>query len=172
MRYLLPLIIFLIVATFLWLGLSKDPHQLPSALVNKPVPQFAYPNLIKTSQLFTQQKFLGQVSLLNVWGSWCQTCYMEHTVLMEIAHSNNIAVYGLNYKDERIAALQWLEKYGNPYSEIIFDKQGTLAMELGVYGTPETFLIDAKGIIRYKHVGALDLALWEQEIKPLIQKWQ
>jgi cytochrome c biogenesis protein CcmG/thiol:disulfide interchange protein DsbE len=171
MRYLLPLIIFLIVAVFLWQGLRKDPHQLPSALIGKPVPQFSYPNLLTPSRHITQQKFLGQVSLLNIWGSWCQTCYAEHPVLLEIARSNNIAIYGLNYKDNRIAALQWLEKYGNPYKDIIFDAQGTLAMELGVYGTPETFLIDPKGIIRYKHVGALDATVWEQEIKPLIQKW-
>lgn len=171
MRYFIPLIIFFAIIGFLYKGLKNDPHQLSSTLINKPVTTFSYPSLIYPNQKFTEQKFLGHVSLLNVWGTWCVTCHAEHSVLMDIARSKKVTIYGLNYKDDPIAAKQWLKKQGNPYEDIILDDKGTLAIDFGVYGTPETFVIDKKGIIRYKHVGAISRDTWENKIKPEVNKW-
>ncbi len=172
LRYLIPLLLFLALVGFLWKGLHHDPHQLPSALINKPVPAFSYPSLLHTGETITVKQFLGHVSLLNVWATWCIACHAEHSVLMDIANSKAVVIYGLNYKDDPNAARQWLHDNGNPYQAVILDDKGTLAIDLGVYGSPETFLIDAQGIIRYKYIGAISPDAWKDKILPEVQKWQ
>lgn len=172
MRYLIPLFLFLAIAGFLWKGLYSDPHRLPSALINKPVPIFSQPSLLSPSKNLTEKQFLGQVSILNLWATWCVSCQAEHAVLMEIVHSKKVAVWGVNYKDDLPAARAWLKKYGNPYRDVITDKEGKLAIDLGVYGTPETFVIDAQGIIRYKYIGPMTLEAWKNTVAPEVEKWR
>ena len=156
----------------LWKGLHKDPHQLPSALIDKPIPAFQYPSLLESNQFINEHALIGQVTLLNVWASWCLACRTEHPMLMEMAKNTRILIYGLNYKDERYAALTWLKDFGNPYKAVIFDHAGSLAINLGVYGAPETFVIDSHGIIRYKYVGIITPAVWQKQIEPEIRKWE
>jgi cytochrome c biogenesis protein CcmG/thiol:disulfide interchange protein DsbE len=171
MRYLIPLILFLIITGFLWKGLQHDPHELPSALINKPVAAFSYPNLLDEKKPLTQKEFLGHVSLLNVWATWCVSCKAEHAVLMDIMRAKAVKIYGLNYKDDPNSARAWLKKYGNPYEAIISDEKGTLAIDFGVYGTPETFVIDGEGIIRYKYIGPISPDAWKDKVEPEVQKW-
>ncbi|MDF3054450.1 MAG: thiol:disulfide interchange protein [Gammaproteobacteria bacterium] len=168
-KYFLPLLIFIAIALFFWKGLQKDPHEIPSALIGKPVPAFNYPALTGNQPL-TNKIFIGKVSLLNVWATWCPTCYAEHAVLLDIMRTPNLVIYGLNYKDDRTKAEDWIKENGNPYQAVIYDAKGTLAMDLGVYGAPETFVIDKKGIIRYKHIGAVSPNVWETKLKPLLEK--
>jgi cytochrome c biogenesis protein CcmG/thiol:disulfide interchange protein DsbE len=168
-KYFLPLIIFIAIALFFWKGLDKDPHEIPSALVGKPVPTFNSPTLIDDATV-TNKIFIGQVSLLNVWATWCPTCLAEHTVLLDVKKSSPVTIYGLSYKDNKTDAEDWIKRYGNPYQTIIYDSKGLLAMDLGVYGTPETFVIDKEGIIRYKHIGAVSPDVWETKLKPLVEK--
>ncbi len=170
------------VIAFLWLflfflavvlrqGLSLDPRRLPSALINKPLPDFNLATVEGGAPIrFTQKTFLGKVSLLNVWASWCASCQTEHPVLMKIAKTHEVNIYGLDYKDKRADAHRWLKTLGNPYVDVGFDEQGSLGIDLGVYGTPETYIIDQDGIIRYKWVGPLTDAVWEQELLPIVQK--
>lgn len=165
LRYILPLIIFLIIIGFFWQGLKKgDPHKIPSVLIGQAVPEFQ-----ANSGSINQNIFRGHVSLLNVWATWCVSCREEHAVLMEIAKTHTVNVYGLNYKDDSTAAKKLLKTYGNPYQAVINDEKGKLAINFGVYGTPETFLIDAKGIIRYKYIGALTMQVWQNEMLPLVK---
>ncbi|MGB6975951.1 MAG: DsbE family thiol:disulfide interchange protein [Gammaproteobacteria bacterium] len=169
-RLLIPLLIFIIVVLFLWRGLHQDPRALPSTLIGKSVPDFALPRLNHPDQQLTQQVFVGHVSLLNVWATWCASCQAEHPVLMDIAHSNTVTLYGLNYKDQQANAQHWLQQYGNPYQAVAYDPQGQLGLDLGVYGTPETFLIDKKGVIRYRFIGPLDATAWQNDFLPRVQK--
>lgn len=171
LHYIIPFILFGLITLLLWRGLHHDPHQLQSALINKSIPEFTYSNLLDPNNKITRQTLIGHVSLLNVWATWCITCHAEHSVLMDITQTNKVKIYGLNYKDEANSAKNWLTKYGNPYSQIIFDPQGTLAIDLGVYGTPETFIIDRQGIIRYRHIGAISPEDWKEKIEPLVRKW-
>jgi cytochrome c biogenesis protein CcmG/thiol:disulfide interchange protein DsbE len=172
MRYLIPLFLFLAIAGFLWKGLYSDPHRLPSALINKPTPTFSYPSLLNPQKELTEKIFVGQVSLLNLWATWCISCRAEHAVLMEIAATKKVALYGMNYKDDLPAAREWLRKYGNPYTAVIIDKEGRLGIDLGAYGTPETFVIDAQGIIRYKYIGPMTLEAWKNTVEPEVEKWR
>lgn len=171
MRYFIPLLLFLGIILFLWKGLRHNPHELPSALLNKPVTVFSYPSLTHKDQNFTEKQFIGHMSLLNVWATWCATCRVEHSVLMDIARSGKVVIYGLNYKDDPKAARNWLEEYGDPYQDVISDEKGKLAIDFGVYGAPETFLIDSHGIIRYKYVGAISIDVWQNKIEPEVRKW-
>ncbi len=166
---LIPLFIFLILALALWWGLYHDPHQIPSPLIEKKIPDFNAENLIKPEVPLKANIFIGHVSLLNVFGTWCLACRDEHPLLMDIAATHVVVLYGLDYKDKRSKALAWIKKYGNPYEAIIFDPQGEAAINLGVYGTPETFIIDQKGVIRYKHIGVLSPSEWKKTLLPLIQ---
>jgi cytochrome c biogenesis protein CcmG/thiol:disulfide interchange protein DsbE len=161
-----PLIICLIIGIFLWRGLQLDPRELPSALLDKPLPAFALPDLLNPQQWVTHSDFAGSYSLLNVWASWCYACRVEHPWLMQLAGEGQIPIYGLNYKDEPEDALAWLQQWGNPYRRVAADLAGKLAIDLGVYGAPETFLIDADGIIRYRHVGVLTQEVWQSEFLP------
>ena len=170
LKFLIPLFIFFALVVFLWKGLGEDPHIIPSALIGKPIPQFVYPSLFDQQKPLTNELFLGHVSLLNVWASWCYTCRAEHGVMMHIAASHDVALYGLNYKDKREVAEKWLKQAGDPFQKIIYDPDGKLGINLGVYGTPETFLIDKHGIIRDKLIGPVSPELWENKLLPEIEK--
>lgn len=168
----LPLIIFMGVAGLLWKGLYQDPRAIPSPLINKPVPEFQAPNLINPKLTFSSKDFKGKVTLLNVFASWCIACSAEHSVWMEARQDLGQAqIVGLNYKDPADKALAWLKQYGNPYQNVIADPQGNIAINFGVYGTPETFLIDKQGIIRYKFIGAVSPKDWQEVLLPQVKKW-
>ncbi len=172
-RYLVPLGIFIVLAIFLGIGLTRDPKLVPSPLIGKPAPAFTLPRLYEPEKNFSNEDLAGKVSLLNVWASWCAACRSEHPFLMQLAGKNIITIYGLNYKDERDDAIRWLAQYGgNPYTVIGHDLNGRTGMDWGVYGVPETFVIDKKGVIRYKHVGPLQPEVWNSTLLPIIQKLQ
>lgn len=163
-RWLLfiPLVLFIILGVFLWKGLSIDPRELPSARINKPFPPFKIASLKHPDKILTNADFSGKPVLINVWGTWCPTCKVEHEQLIKISKENKIAIIGLNYKDERTAALEWLEQLGNPYQFTLYDNDGMLGLDLGVYGAPETYLLDKNGIIKHRHVGEMTEAVWQQ----------
>lgn len=166
--FLLPLALFIALALLLWNRNGTDPSMLPSARLQQPVPAFALPSLTDPAVTLTADQLKGQVLLLNVWATWCVSCLVEHPVLMRLA-SEGVPIVGVNYKDQRPAALRWLENNGNPYSLIIEDARGDLAIDLGVYGAPETYLIDRDGRIRYRAVGVLDERAWRDEVQPRYQ---
>jgi cytochrome c biogenesis protein CcmG/thiol:disulfide interchange protein DsbE len=168
MKFLLPLVLFFLISFFLWKGLQQDPHQLPSKLIGRPVPHFQLTELLHEKQIISSAEFQGHISILNVWASWCANCETEHSFLNTLAKNTEINFIGLNYKDERNTAKSFLASNGNPYRKIIFDGAGNLGIDLGVYGAPETFLIDRQGIIRYRHIGALNNEIWQKEFRPLI----
>lgn len=156
----IPLALFIILGALLWKGLSIDPRELPSALLNKPFPAFKVSALRDENKLLTNADFIGQPVLVNVWATWCPSCRQEHEQLLAIAKEANVPVIGLNYKDDRNAALAWLEQLGDPYQFNLYDEQGMLGLDLGVYGAPETYLLDAQGIIRFRHVGVMTADVW------------
>ncbi len=172
MRYLIPLVVFAVMVIFLGVGLTLDPREVPSPLLGKPAPAFSLPEVTRPDVTFTQERFKGQVSLVNVWASWCVSCRQEHPVLVEFAKQNLVPVYGLNYKDERDAALNWLRRLGDPYTASAFDADGRTGIEWGVYGVPETFVVDQQGIIRYKHTGPVTPEVLAQTLVPLIKTLQ
>jgi len=172
MRFLIPLIVFLLLSVFLAIGLTRDPHEVPSPLVGKPVPAFALNRLDDPQQQFGSEQLKGQVSLLNVWASWCTACRQEHSALLALAERNTVPLYGLNYKDEREAGLGWLQRLGNPYRVSVSDPDGKVGMNWGVYGVPETFVIDKKGVIRYKQIGPVTEEVLEGVLMPLIRRLQ
>ncbi len=169
-KYLLPVILFFVLCGFLFIGLYKDPSEVPSPLIGKPVPVFSLPKLYDSSVQFSHKDFLGEVSVLNVWATWCFACKQEHTTLLELANRKVAPIYGLNYKDEAAKAKLYLRDFGNPFTANAFDEAGRVAIDWGVYGAPETFIIDRKGIIRYKHIGPLTHEDLENNILPLIQQ--
>jgi cytochrome c biogenesis protein CcmG/thiol:disulfide interchange protein DsbE len=169
-KALIPLIVFLSLITLLYNGLGKDTRLLPSALIGKSVPQFSVPSLL-TGKTINNTTLKGQMYLLNVWASWCPNCRVEHPHVTEFARQNIIPVYGLNYKDEAADANKWLNQFGNPYTDILVDIEGLVGIDFGVYGAPETFLIDAQGIIRHKIVGELNPRNIQNELLPLIKKY-
>ena len=168
-RFAIPLIVFLLLILFFWKGLGSDPRQIPSALLNQPVPNFSLPALDNASITLNRSLLTGHISIVHVWATWCGTCKSEHPFWVDIAKSDKIALYGLLYKDARFSAQAWLKAHGNPYQKIINDESGRLAMDLGVYGTPETFLIDPQGVIRFKLSGPIDQRVWAQEFVPRIK---
>jgi cytochrome c biogenesis protein CcmG/thiol:disulfide interchange protein DsbE len=169
-RYLLPAALFVVLVGFLAIGLNRDPSRVPSPLIDKPAPEFALPQLKDAGQTFSSRDLKGEVSLVNVWATWCGGCYQEHPVLVELAESRFVPIYGLNYKDERVKAKAWLRKYGDPYRAIAFDEDGRVAIDWGVYGAPETFVVDARGIVRYKHIGPLTTKDLQNTILPLVER--
>jgi cytochrome c biogenesis protein CcmG, thiol:disulfide interchange protein DsbE len=169
-KFLIPLILFLILVVFLAIGLSRDPRELPSPLINKPAPAFHIPQLLEPNQLFSPANMKGQVWILNVWASWCVACREEHPVLVELAKSRVAPVIGLDYKDRREDALAMLAKQGNPYMLSAFDGDGRVGIDYGVYGVPETYVIDQAGIIRFKHIGPITVDVLNQKIYPLISE--
>ncbi len=167
LKLFIPLGIFLILAVFFWRGLSIDPTSLPSALIDKPVPAFKLSTLKDEQHLVDQEEFKGKVSLVNVWATWCVTCRYEHPFLIKLK-DKGVPIYGINYKDDVAQAREWLQKFHDPYVLSVVDADGRLGLDLGVYGAPETYVVDTKGVIRYKHVGAVDEMLWEKKLKPLM----
>lgn len=159
----------MILVVFFAFGLRTDPTRLPSPLIGKSAPTFELPNLTQPEQRITTADLAGKVTLLNVWATWCTACMQEHPVLMKIAESGDVALYGLDYKDTRDDALAWLGKLGDPYLGSAFDEDGRVGIDWGVYGTPETFVIDKTGTVRYKHIGPLSWEEWNQTLLPLVQ---
>ena len=170
-KLFIPLIIFAILAIFFWKGLSLDPNAMPSALIDDPVPSFELPTVKDDSKMVTQDIFKGQVSLLNVWATWCISCRVEHPYLNKLSEEG-VAIYGINYKDDTPAAVKWLQEFHDPYQLSIVDADGRLGIDLGVFGAPETYLIDQRGVIRYKHVGVVDDRVWSKILKPLYDSLQ
>ncbi len=170
--YLLPLAVFAVLMVFFFFGLGTNPRLIPSPLIDQPAPQFSSTRLKNPDELFQQTDLKGEVSLLNVWATWCSSCKQEHPVLMQIAKSNTIPIYGLFYKDDPAKGVVWLQNYGDPYRANAVDMEGKIGIEWGVYGTPETFVIDQEGIIRYKHVGPISWTDWQETILPMIQSLQ
>ena len=171
LRFILPAIVFSVVAAFMLVALTsgRDPKELPSPLIGKPAPAFALPLLAQTDQIWSPEKMRGQVWLLNVWASWCAPCLVEHPELLKLARAKTLPLIGFNYKDEPGAAVAWLDKHGNPYTTIVADRNGRAAFDYGVYGVPETFLIDRNGTIRYKHVGPLTVDVIANKLLPMAQ---
>jgi cytochrome c biogenesis protein CcmG/thiol:disulfide interchange protein DsbE len=145
---------------------------VPSPLINKPAPTFHLPTLLGSPSYLTDKNFQGKVSLFNIWATWCITCKSEHDFLLILAKNKGITLYGLNYKDDPVQAKNWLKKKGNPYKIIAVDSSGDTGINWGVYGTPETFIIDKKGIIRYKQIGAITPDVWQNTLEPLVRKLQ
>jgi cytochrome c biogenesis protein CcmG/thiol:disulfide interchange protein DsbE len=167
-RFLIPLGLFLVLVAFLAVGLDLKPREVPSPLIDRPAPAFQLARLDDPAQALRLEDLRGQVWLLNVWASWCAACLDEHPVLLEFSRSSAVPIYGLNYKDEREAAIAWLGKHGNPYTASVMDAQGRVGIDYGVYGVPETFLIDREGVIRYKHIGPVTAKVLNEKIVPMI----
>lgn len=164
-----PLGVFLLIVVIGYAGFRlNDPHELPSALLGKPFPDFRAPLLDDPGRTIDRGALVGEPVLVNVWATWCPTCKAEHDELLRIGAETGIRIVGVNYKDDRGKALDWLVRYGNPYDFVIEDRDGSLGVELGVYGAPETFLLDAAGTIVYKRVGDINPRIWRDELGPLV----
>lgn len=168
-RAWVPLIGFLALVGLLVVGLRLDPREIPSPLIDRPAPEFSLPRLNAADRVFTKRDRLGEVWLLNVWASWCVACRTEHPLLLELAHSGQ-PIYGLDYKDRISDAHAWLEERGDPYREIAVDREGRVGIDFGVYGVPETFLIDRAGVIRFKQIGPLTPQVIQDTLLPLIHE--
>ncbi|NOH95462.1 DsbE family thiol:disulfide interchange protein [Vibrio sp. 99-70-13A1] len=169
----IPLVAFMVLAAIFATQLVRnqtgdDPTKLESVLIGKEVPEFRLEDLAEPGKLYDQAVFKGEPLLLNVWATWCPTCYAEHSYLNQLS-AEGVKIIGLNYKDDRTKAVGWLNELGNPYLISLFDGDGMLGLDLGVYGAPETFLIDANGIVRYRHVGDVNPANWAETLKPMYQ---
>ncbi|MDQ1729031.1 MAG: cytochrome c biosis protein CcmG, thiol:disulfide interchange protein DsbE [Pyrinomonadaceae bacterium] len=169
-RFVIPLVLFVVLVVFLAVGLRHDPHEVPSPLINKPAPTFQLAQLKDPTQRFSAADMRGKVWILNVWASWCITCRDEHPLLLEYARSRAIPIYGLNYKDNREDALSWLAELGDPYVLSVSDLDGRVGIDYGVYGAPETYLIDRDGVIRFKQIGPVTPDVWSGTILPLAAK--
>jgi cytochrome c biogenesis protein CcmG/thiol:disulfide interchange protein DsbE len=169
-RFLLPLGLFIVLVGFLAVGLNRDPREVPSPLVGKPAPAFEVPQLGDPGKAFAPKDMLGKVWLFNVWASWCVSCRQEHPVLVDYVKSKGITVIGLNYKDQRGDGLRWLAQFGDPYVLSAFDLDGRVGINYGVYGVPETYLIDKAGTIRFKQIGPITPEVMEQKILPMMKE--
>jgi cytochrome c biogenesis protein CcmG, thiol:disulfide interchange protein DsbE len=169
-RYFLPLAVFAVLMAFLGYGLTLDPREVPSPLIDRPAPAFRLPQLDQPTRVVVPADLQGRVWLLNVWASWCVACRQEHPVLVNLAKSGAVPIYGLNYKDQRADALTWLDRFGNPYQWSMSDADGRVGIDYGVYGVPETFLIDKQGIIRYKQIGPLTDEILARKIIPMARR--
>ena len=169
-KYLIPVILFFVLCGFLFIGLYKDPSEVPSPLIGKSVPEFSLPRLQDISTQITHEEFIGKVSIMNVWATWCFACKQEHPALLELAKRKIAPIYGLNYKDDAAKAKLYLRDFGNPFVANAFDEAGRVAIDWGVYGAPETFIIDQNAIIRFKHIGPLTLEDIDNKIQPLVQQ--
>jgi cytochrome c biogenesis protein CcmG/thiol:disulfide interchange protein DsbE len=167
---LIPLAVFVVVAAFLAVGLGLNPREVPSPFIGKPAPAFLAPQMLRPELTFSPKDMLGRVWLLNFWASWCPPCREEHPLLVELARSQGVAIVGINYKDDPARATAWLKQLGDPYVATVADPDGRIGIDFGVYGMPETFLIDRTGVIRYKRIGAITRERLEGEILPLLKK--
>jgi len=168
LKLFLPLLLFFVLAGFLLRGLQLDPREMPSALIDRPLPEFQLSRL-GGSSLVQRADVVGEVALFNVWATWCISCRMEHPYLQKLA-DQGVPIFGVNYKDESSAALAWLRELGDPYKLNIEDVEGTLGLDLGVFGAPETYLVDAGGVIRYRHVGVVNDRIWKGVLLPLYEE--
>jgi cytochrome c biogenesis protein CcmG, thiol:disulfide interchange protein DsbE len=166
----IPLLIFGVLLGFLAVGLSLNPREIPSPLINKPAPAFSLPALDAPDQKISAQDLRGKVWVLNVWASWCVACRIEHPLLVEFSKAGMVPIYGLNYKDKRDDAMRWLVNFGNPYTRSLSDIDGLVGIDFGVYGVPETFVIDKQGVIRMKHIGPVTPQVLRDDIIPLVRK--
>lgn len=167
---LIPLTVFILLVTVLAFGFRlEDPHYLPSELIAKPFPEFKLQDLHDPDRILTVDDIKGRVSLVNVWATWCPNCLVEHPELMRISREENLPLYGVNYNDESPKAIGWLERHENPFQFNIVDNKGTLAIDLGVYGAPETFVVDSQGVIQYRHVGPVTREIWKRKILPVVE---
>ncbi len=169
LRFLVPLFILFGLVWFLGTGLKLDPKEVPSPLIGKPAPGFALTRLDNADTTIRNTDMLGKVWMLNVWASWCAACRQEHPLLVEFARDRKLPIFGLNYKDERPAGLRWLANFGNPYDASLFDQDGRVGIDFGVYGVPETFIIDRQGVIRFKQIGPLTPEVLKTQIEPLVR---
>jgi cytochrome c biogenesis protein CcmG/thiol:disulfide interchange protein DsbE len=167
-RFILPLLAFAVLAAVLYIGVkgSSDNHIIASVLIGKPAPEFSLPSLTQPGTNITSKGLRGKPYVLNVWGTWCGACRQEHQSLMDIQQLGQVPIIGLNWRDDDDLAREWLSQLGNPYSDVAIDKQGRLVIDLGVYGAPETFLIDANGIIIHKWVGPLSVEIFKRDFAP------
>ena len=169
---LIPLALFLVLAVFLGIGLNRDPHEVPSPLVDKPAPAFRLAQLNDPAKQLGPADLKGQVWLLNVWASWCVSCRDEHPLLIELGRAKIVPIVGLNYKDEPAAGKRWLSENGDPYNVSVVDRDGRVGIDWGVYGVPETFVVDKAGTIRYKQIGPITAEALEKTIMPLVRELQ
>ncbi|OYW80536.1 MAG: thiol:disulfide interchange protein [Polynucleobacter sp. 32-46-5] len=167
-KFLIPLVLFIVLVVFLAVGLNRDPHEVPSPLIGKPAPHFELPQLADPSKNFSPKSMKGKTWVLNVWASWCVACREEHPVLVELGKLNVAPIVGLDYKDKRDDALAMLARQGNPYVLSVSDANGRVGIDYGVYGVPETYVIDKEGIIRFKHIGPITMDLLNQKMIPLL----
>lgn len=163
---LLPLVLFIALVGFLLIGLHRDPHEVPSPLINKPAPDFKLGQLRDPNKTFSPQEMRGKVWVLNFWGTWCVACREEHPLLLEYSKTGAVPIYGVDYKDDRAAAMQMLDEEGDPYALTVSDPDGRVSIDYGVYGAPESYLIDRNGVIRFKQVGPITRDVWQKEILP------
>ena len=170
LKYAIPLVLFAGLAIFFAVGLTRDPREVPSPFIDKPAPPFQLQQLHEAQRVFTPGDMKGKVWLLNVWASWCVSCRVEHPLLVEMSRRNVVPIVGLNYKDKREDGVAWLGKFGNPYSLSAWDNEGRVGIDYGVYGVPETFVIDKAGVIRYKQIGPITPEALEKTILPLVRK--
>lgn len=168
----LPLILFIVLGVVLYRGLFLNPQSMPSALVGKTLPDFSLTQLSNENLVLSKQDLIGEILLINVWATWCPSCHYEHPYFLTLARDARFKLYGLNYKDNRAAALTWLAKLGDPYELSIFDPTGRLGLDLGVFAAPETFIVDHLGVIRKRFAGPIDHQVWVKEFEPLIQTIQ
>jgi len=170
-RFLLPLGLFIVLLGFLAVGLNLDPREVPSPLVGKPAPDFQVPQLAALDQTFSPKDMRGKVWLLNVWASWCVSCRQEHPILVEYTRAGGtMPIVGLNYKDQRADGMRWLNQFGDPYLLSAFDADGRVGINYGVYGVPESYLIDKSGVIRFKQIGPITQQVMEQKILPMVKE--
>ena len=169
-RFVIPLVLFAALVVLLAVGLRHDPHEIPSPLIGKPAPAFQLSQLKDPSRTFSADQMKGKVWLLNVWASWCFSCREEHPYLLQYAQSQAVPIYGLNSKDKREDALGWLAELGDPYVLSVSDLDGRVGIDYGVYGAPETYLIDREGVIRFKYIGPIMPDVWQDKILPLVKE--
>ena len=161
---------FCALVILLAVGLRLNPREVPSPLIGKPAPHFELPLLVAPDKTFSQKDMLGKVWIMNVWASWCPPCLVEHPVVTQLSRSGVAPVVGLNYKDARDEALPWLKRNGDPYQIVAYDGDGRIGMDYGVYGVPETYVIDRRGVIRFKHIGPLSADVVQKKVLPLVQE--
>ncbi len=169
-KYGVPLVLFVALAAFLAIGLTRDPREVPSPLIDKPAPRFQLTRLEAPQRTFSPEEMRGKVWLLNVWASWCVSCRVEHPLLVDMAKKQEVPIVGLDYKDQRTDRMKWLSTHGDPYLVSAFDDEGKVGIDYGVYGVPETFVIDKQGVIRYKQIGPITQEALERKILPLVRK--
>lgn len=165
---LVPVALFFVLVVFLAIGLTRDPSVIPTEMIDREMPEFELPELREDGILVTEDDLVGEIALVNVFGSWCVACLQEHPTLMHLARDDTVTIVGVNWRDERDDALAWLDKHGDPYDTIVFDAESDLVIEIGVTGAPETFVLDPTGRIRYKQIGPITEDVWTDTILPVI----